>query len=284
MSVDTLGLGGLDYFPCRYGATKITFRGPQRPLDNPFVAIFGGTNTYGKFVQRPFPDLLEDEIDVTCVNLGCFNASIEVALRDPGVIEVLTRADLNLIQVLSPRNLSNRYYKVHPRRNDRFLRPSDALRALYRDVDFSEFNFTKHMLQHLHEVCPLRFRNLVEELRIDWSARMNELIERIPGDTVLFWFSDHGPSGDYESFGLDPWFVTGEMIEHVTENCAGYIEIIASEDAMSSGTEGMVFTEMEAPAARHLLGPLAHREAAQALAPMVNDLIMKNARLSGRAS
>jgi hypothetical protein len=54
-------------------------------------------------------------------------------------------------------NLSNRLYTVHPRRNDRFLRASGILRTIYRDVDFTEFHFTRHMLDHLRCLSEDRF-------------------------------------------------------------------------------------------------------------------------------
>ena len=43
--------GALDYFPCRYGRSRVLFRGPRRPLDVPYVAFLGGTETYGRFLR-----------------------------------------------------------------------------------------------------------------------------------------------------------------------------------------------------------------------------------------
>ena len=76
MSFDTLGPGGLDYRPCRYGTSKILFRGPKRSLDEPYVAFFGGTTTYGKFVQTPFASLVEQSLNFNCINFGSVNGGI----------------------------------------------------------------------------------------------------------------------------------------------------------------------------------------------------------------
>ncbi|MEO1779366.1 MAG: DUF6473 family protein, partial [Pseudomonadota bacterium] len=154
MSFDTLGPGGLDYLPCRYGTSKILFRGPKRTLDAPYVAFFGGTTTYGKFVETPFPALLEQDLGMTCVNFGCVNAGVDLYAADPVLREAATQARVTVLQVISPRNMSNRFYKVHPRRNDRFIEASPLLRTIYREVDFAEFNFTNHMLQRLYLVLP----------------------------------------------------------------------------------------------------------------------------------
>ena len=56
-----------------------------------------------------------------------------------------------MIQVSGAQNLSNRFHAVHPRRNDRFLRASTLLKTIYRDVDFTEFNFTRHLLTTLRD-------------------------------------------------------------------------------------------------------------------------------------
>ena len=65
MSVGAFGPGGLDYFPCRYGPSRQVFRGPPRDLNVPYVAFLGDTNTYGKFIERPFPDLVENELGIS---------------------------------------------------------------------------------------------------------------------------------------------------------------------------------------------------------------------------
>ncbi len=273
MSFDTLGPGGLDYFPCRYGASKRVFRGPKRDLDAPFVALFGGTETYGKFIERPFPDLLEDEIDTTCVNFGSPNAGIDALNYDPVLEDIAKNALLTVLQVSSPRNMSNRLYKVHPRRNDRFLQASIRLRSLYREVDFSEFNFTKHMMLRLHQVCPRRFGDVVRELQKAWLSRMCDVLTKIKGPTVLLWLADHLPGQSEKDFGSDPWFVTPEMLTDLQEYANAYVEVVASDEALQAGTEGMFYSELEAPSARHMMGPLAHFEATAALAPVLRSLM-----------
>ena len=50
------GAGALDYFPCRYGASRAVFRGPERDLSRPYVALLGGSATFGKYVATPFAD------------------------------------------------------------------------------------------------------------------------------------------------------------------------------------------------------------------------------------
>ncbi|UOA28364.1 DUF6473 family protein [Pseudosulfitobacter sp. DSM 107133] len=273
MTYDAMGQGALNYFPCRYGTSKVLFRGPRKSLKKPYIAFFGGTETYGKFLARPFPDLLEESLGMPCVNLGCTNAGVEVFASDPQLSEIGAGAKVTVLQVLSAQNMTNRFYSVHPRRNDRFLKPSGLLEAIFRDVDFAEFNFNKHMLIHLNTVSPERFRTVREELQSAWIARMRHLLARIPGKTVLLWFGQADPDNRENGMNHDPWFVTREMIETLRNEVTEIVEVQASEQAMEQGTDGMVFSEMERQAAETMLGPVAHQEAAAALEPVLRRLV-----------
>ncbi|MEL6620999.1 MAG: DUF6473 family protein [Pseudomonadota bacterium] len=272
MSFDTLGPGGLDYLPCRYGTSRILFRGPRRPLDAPYVAFFGGTTTYGKFIERPFPQLIEPDLGVTCINFGCLNGGVDVYATDPFLREAATQAAVTVIQVTSPRNMSNRFYRVHPRRNDRFVEASTLLRTIYAEVDFAEFNFTNHMLKRLHLLSPDRFNAVLEELRTAWLARMRLVLSQIPGKTVMLWASKDTPQKAAADMDSDPAFVTAEMLADIEPLVTRLVRVVASDDALAMGTDGMVFAEMDAPAARTMLGPAVHREIADALLPVLLEL------------
>ncbi|MEO1604269.1 MAG: DUF6473 family protein [Pseudomonadota bacterium] len=273
MSFDTLGAGGLDYLPCQYGTSKVLFRGPQKSLEAPYVAFFGGTETYGKFIEKPFPDLIGAEVAATCINFGVLNAGLDLYVQDAFLRNVASNAPVTVLQVTSPRNMSNRFYTVHPRRNDRFVKPSVLLKAIYREVDFSQFNFTRHLLQHLQAVSPDRFKSIIEELREAWIARMRLLLGQMPGKTILLWFADHAPSARRDTTGADPWFVTQGMIDEIRGLVTDYVEVIPTLSARNTGTDGMIYADMERPAAAQMMGPAAHIEAAQKLRGAVKRLI-----------
>ncbi|MEM9578197.1 MAG: DUF6473 family protein [Pseudomonadota bacterium] len=268
MTYDVLGAGALNYAPCRYGNSRILFRGPKRRLDLPYVAFIGGTKTYGKFVETPFPALIERDLGMTCVNFGIANAGIDVFLNDPMVLDAANGAEATVLQMFGAQNLSNRFYTVHPRRNDRFVNASPLLTSIYPEVDFSEFHFTRHMLMNLHQVSAERFGAVRQELQTAWTARMQLLLRRIEGQVLLLWFSDHEPPPNARAelnpaeCG-DPMFVTREMVDALAQHAARFIEVTTSEVAREAGTEGMVFGEMEALAAHQVMGPLAHQEASQ---------------------
>ena len=132
MAYEYPGDGSLDYYPCRYGTSRVLFRGPRRDLDRPYVAMLGSTETYGKFVPEPYPALTEAATGLRVVNLGYVNAGLDLYLKDPEVLDTAARARVTVVQIMGAQNLSNRFYTVHPRRNDRFTGPTPLLRALFR--------------------------------------------------------------------------------------------------------------------------------------------------------
>ncbi|WP_299146889.1 DUF6473 family protein [uncultured Tateyamaria sp.] len=272
MSFEALSPGGLDYLPCRYGNSKVLFRGPRRSLNKPFVAFLGGTTTYGKFIPTPFPDIVEAQTGLTCVNFGSLNGGLDVIASDPVLREMSVQARVTVIQITSPRNMSNRFYRVHPRRNDRFVEASALLRAIYRDVDFAEFNFTNHMLQRLCLVSPDRFQAVLDELRAAWIARMRLVLSQITGKTILLWASEHTPEEIGTDIDADPAFVTRDMLDAVIPLATKYAEVVAAPRDVEARTEGMVFSELEAPAAKMMLGPQMHRDIADMLVPLLKSI------------
>ena len=274
MSYENMGSGPLDYFPCHYGDSRLIFRGPKRAVDGEFVAFLGGTETYGKFIAEPFPALVEASLNLPCLNLGQANAGVDVFLNDTAVIATASKALHCVIQVTGANNLTNRFYSVHPRRNDRFLKASALMKSVFRDVDFTEFHFTRHMLSSLAERAPDCFALVIDEVQSAWLARMEMLISKIGPQAVLLWFADHAPEErtDPGHVRNDPFAIERWMLERLRPRVAAVIEVVASPVALARGVRGMVFSELEAPAARGMLGPVAHQEAAQAVARGLGEI------------
>jgi len=278
MSYDVLGAGALNYAPCKYGNSRMLFRGPERRLDAPYIAFLGGTETYGKFIKTPFPALVESSLGINCINFGIPNAGIDVLVNEGFLIDTALGAQISVVQVVGTQNLSNRFYTVHPRRNDRFICASPILSSIYPEVDFSEFHFTRHMLNILYGVSPERFAVVRHELQEAWIARMKLLLRRIRGKAVVLWLADRPPpdAADLQmnpANHSDPLFVTRQMLEKLEAHAKDHVEVVVSQKALAAGTQGMIFSDMEAPAAQKLLGPQAHGETAQVLTAMLRRYI-----------
>lgn len=279
MAYEYPGECALDYFPCRYGQSKLLFRGPRRRLEGRYGAVLGGSETYGKFVADPYPALIERALGLPMVNFGYMNAGTDVFVNEPVVIDACNRARLTVIQLMGAQNTSNRFYAVHPRRNDRFLRASTLLKTIFRDVDFTEFHFTRHMLSALKMRSAEKFALIEEELKSAWVARMRILLQKVAGKSVLLWIDDHradagGRDRDgRDGLGLEPLLVDPGMVAAIRAHAADLCHVTPSAAARTAGTDGMLFSALEGPAAAEMPGPRIHAEIAAALAPVISRLL-----------
>ena len=270
MAYEHPGDGALDYFPCRYGHSKLLFRGPRRRLDGTYCAVLGGSETYGKYVQDPYPALLENNLHVPMVNFGYMNAGADVFLNEPVIIDACNHARVTVIQLLGAHNMSNRFYAVHPRRNDRFVRASQLMKTIFREVDFTEFHFTRHMLLSLKRRSPEKYAVLEVELKAAWVARMRQLLQKIAGRTVLLWIGDHHANGQpRDELGPEPLLLDEGMVTEIQPFATDLVRVTPSPAARVWGTQGMHFAPLDAPIAAEMPGPHIHAEVAAALDPVL---------------
>jgi hypothetical protein len=269
------GEGSLNYYLCQYGGSKIQCRGPKQATDAAYIAFLGGTETYGRFVQTPFATLLGRGLALPAVNLAAMNAGPDLYLNAPELLQIAAQAQVTVVQIMGAQNISNRYYSVHPRRNDRFLAASPLLMALFPRVDFTEFNFTRHMLMALQAESRDRFEVVAEELRAAWVVQMKRMLATLNDRTILLWMSECSPPQPERRAQLQrlPMLIDAEMIAAIRPLAAQYLEANYSPTAVSKGREGMAFAPMEAIAASEVPGPAVHQEVAAKLMPMITALL-----------
>jgi hypothetical protein len=266
------GAGALDYSPCRYGASRSAFRGPERDLTRPYVAMLGGSQTFGKYVTRPFPMLVEQALGQPVANLGGLNAGPDFYLADPATLEVAGRAAAVVVQVTGAEALSNAFYTVHSRRNDRFLAATPALRGLFPEVDFADIHFTRHLLLVLHRTDKARFAAVVHELRVNWLARMRALLAPLPSRRLLLWLSDGAPS-PADPVANGPLFIDQGLLDNLRPEVAAVVEVVPSAAACAQAPQDMTYPETEATQAACLPGAAVHAEIAARLVPALKPLV-----------
>ena len=271
MAFEYFGAGALDYYPCRYGNSKLLFRGPRKKLNKPYCAVIGGSETYGIFVEEPYPLLLERMAEKSVVNLGYMNAGTDVFANDPTVLEICADAEVTVIQIMGAQNLTNRFYTVHSRRNDRFLKPSSLLNTIYREVDFTEIHFTRHLLCALTEASEQKFEMVRDKLKSAWVTRMRAILSRVGGRVILLWLAEHSPDDqpNGENLGPNPLFVDRSMIEQLADFNVELVEIVATPEEVAAGQVRMVFTQLDHPKAQEMLGPVVQEAAARALSEQI---------------
>ena len=268
----------IDYDECRYGRSRMRFRGPKRSLTGDYVAAIGGSQTFGKFVSVPFVDALEAQIDMPVVNLGAMQAGLTLIADDPDILSVASGARVTIVQILGAQNMSNRFYSVHPRRNDRFVGASQALKQLFPKTDFTEFHFVGHLVSTLAAVGGEPFELLVRELQTAWINRMRLILRATGSKTMLLWMADRAPDEAFDLTNpLDPHFVTREMLDDVAKDAGQVVEAVPGMTARLEGLAGKEFLPHEEHAAAAMPGPLFHSQVATRLADLLGKLNKKNA-------
>ena len=261
----------LDYQSVSYPGSMAEFRGPPADLEQKQIVCIGGNETFGRFVQHPFSQHLGAALDRPVANLGAMNAGLELILNDAAIQTAVEHADHVVLQITGAHLMTNRFYRVHPRRNDRFLRASSALSTVYRNTDFTEFHFVRHMLSVLSVDSAERFAIVMRELQEAWVARMKSLIGRMDVPVHLIWMSLAEPGArraDLEN-GTDPLFITEAMLKEVSEAGSTLSICAATEEERKLPTEGMIFSPREVAAAKVLPGPAQHDRAAAMLAEVI---------------
>lgn len=271
MSFELPGAGAPEDVVCRYGTSKLMCRGPRKELDDPYIAFLGASETFGKFVKQPFVALTERGLQHDCVNLGCVNAGLDAFVQDPEVLRIAAGARLAVIQVMGAQNLSNRFYRVHPRRNDRFLVASPLLASIYREVDFTEFHFNKHLLGTLQKVSPDRFSVVRQELQQVWLGRMRLLLAALPRKPLMLWL--RYSSGSPSVLGEEPLLVDRAMLDSLRPDVQSIVELPVTATGETDELGLMQYGPMQAPAAAHMIGPRTHRQIADKLTQEIQALL-----------
>lgn len=273
----------LHYDTYRFGRARQFYRGPKPDLSQPYIACIGSSETYGKFVERPFPALLGKTLAMSVANWGTPDAGPAFFLKDPVMIEACCNAQLCIVQIMPALNMSNRLYSVFQRRNGRLKEPSDMLQLLYPSVDFSRYRYVHNMLGKLQTTDDEKFKLVENELRLAWIARMKELLEAIEAPKLLFWISQRSPDDNSgrlsrRSPGATPALVNRQMLEMIAPLADGVVEYAASRaEAQGKEMDRVCPPEHEVAARRHPSATM-HKVAAGVLRDAVLRLLLKGDR------
>lgn len=176
--------------PCQYELSRNLLRGVRRDISTCYNVALGGNETFGIGMPQSYPELLETQGAGRWVNMGVRNAGPDVYLRDPTLLDLISKSDHGIVQVMGASNMSNPYYRVHPRRNDRFITPEAKLRRLFPEIDFTGFHYTRHLLGTLEYVDPIRFLDVQKALKVEWLSKMKKLLSHFKNPPTLLWISE----------------------------------------------------------------------------------------------
>jgi len=265
----------IEYEAYRFGRSRQRFRGPKPDLSGAYISFIGGSETYGKFVDQPFPSLVENALDYTCANWGTPGAGPSFFLKDPVVLEACSNSKICVVSVMGAVAMSNRLYSVFKRRNSRVRVTSAGLQAMFPDLKLSEYRFAHNMLRHMYRDNPNNFKVLEIELREAWIARMRELLDEIETCRVLFWMSERTPDEAFDpknsdAFVTHPAFVDRAMLEAVAPMADLVIEYVPQQVKPGSGT-GLI--DHDGLPSIPVPSDLMHAQAASLLAGPLRDIL-----------
>lgn len=224
MSIPHHGTGALCYAPCYYDQIDMAFRGPKRDLSGPYIACLGGAGMFGKYVPRALPDLVEEACGVPAVNLGQVNGGVDFMASDE-VMAVARGAVVTVIDLVGAHSLTNRFYKVHPRRNDRVVAASPLMRQVFPELDLTDVHFTRHLLTLMQAVAPARADTVIDELRQTWLERMHALLACLPGPTILLWMGGGAVPAEAQDVSARLPFVDDHMVAQVSRAASDLVVV-----------------------------------------------------------
>ena len=195
---------------------RLAFRGPEADLrQSGHVTFIGAAQTFGRFVDRPFPEMFRPFSKLPIANLGISGAGPERYLNDPFLPEVLSRSRYVFIQAMSGRSVSAGAFRVAnnngvsifqdgPRKGEQHL-AQDAYRILR--TEYGED----------------RYQEQVRGAQQAWIERYVELIEACEGRACILWVSERPVESDLaldrSPVGVFPHFVDANCVRAVQERC-----------------------------------------------------------------
>jgi len=201
------------------------YRGPQVDLSRPFIAFVGAAQTFGRFVEAPFPAILSQRLGMPALNLGVGGAGPRHFLA-PRYLALLNKAEAVVLQVLSGRSASNSMFNNSA--GGGLVGESPLGSAPMRAEEF--------LARAAQNSSRSEFAALIEEMRADYVASYLSLFDAVTAPKILLWLSKRKPAyeEDYENLpqgvlGEFPHLVNERVVAEIAARCEAYVECVSSE-------------------------------------------------------
>ncbi len=298
----------VDYRMAELAHAGLRFRGPLvgDGCDDYFACV-GAAQTFGCFVERPYPTLLSDQLGLPVLNLGYGGAGPEFFADQTALHGCLNRSSLVVLQVMSGRSQSNSLYECGgleyvTRHSDG--RHMGAQRAIAEAMLPGPPHLAgKRIPSRLRRLLPdsevavrRRIEPLVNEIREAWVESHRRLLANLTVPVVLFWFSKR--STDYAQsysdvagvFGQFPQMVNTAMIDAIRPLCHSYVECVSERGSPQPLRSRFTGEPVEVDPAndradlgfgtwthnRYYPSPEMHEDAAESLASTCSDLLRRS--------
>ncbi len=233
----------VDYSLWQAAAGGEWLRGPKPPSLEPgrYFACVGAAQTFGCFVQEPWPALLAAQLGLPALNLGVAGAG-PALFRDAQFAPLLAGARFVVFHVLSGRSADCSLFDSGGRER---LRVRADGRVLGADAAWSELlhrdlarwrNALARGLANRWHACFGRadVRAAVAETRADWLVHFRALLAATTAPKLLLWWSRRRPHYRMRLhslsalFGAFPQLVDRAMVEALAPLADGYVECVTA--------------------------------------------------------
>ena len=218
-----LGLINYQYFQAPGGT--LYFRGPMPPSleKNEFFVCIGAAQTFGRFCEQPFSELISDRLNLPCLNLGYAGAGPSFYLKNDYLLETINKARFIIVQVMSGRSESNSRYVSLTGRN--------MLTRVSNGTTVMDTEAYKEILR-LNSFDSIR--EIVQQTKYSWLRNSTSLLEKITIPKCLFWFSVRNPQykmnfNNVKSLLSEfPHLIDSSLIDAVKPLADRYVECVSN--------------------------------------------------------
>ena len=218
-------LGLINYRYIQVPGGTLYFRGPIPPsLDkNKFFVCIGAAQTFGRFCEKPFCEIISDRLNIPCLNLGYAGAGPSFYLKNDYLFDLINKARFAIVQVMSGRSESNSRYVSLTGRN-----------MLTRVANKTTVMDTEAYKEILRLNSFDLIREIVQQTKYSWLKNTTSLLERMTVPKCLFWFSVRSP--DYQMnfqnvkslLGEFPHLIDTSLINSVKPLADNYVECVSN--------------------------------------------------------
>lgn len=199
---------------------------PENLQKGQYFVCIGAAQTFGRFCEKPFPNLLQEKLGISGLNLGRGGAGPSFFSQENArLMEYINRARFAIVQVMSGRSASNSLFES--KGLGYYIKKSDGSSCIGADDAFKE------LLSHSNKQYVKR---IVAETRMNWIESYQELLEQIKIPKILLWLSVRKPRylehyyNVYSLFGKFPQLVNKETVDRVKKYCDYYVECVSSRE------------------------------------------------------
>jgi len=171
----------VDYQQFTLPGCPVAFRGPRidpfAAEEGSFFTCIGAAQTYGRLVERPFPNILAERTGLDPLNLSVGGAGPGFFLQHPSLVEAMNRGRFVILQCMSARQESN----------SRFT--ADGYVEYLKDTRTGDTIDSVSAWSRILDEEPDEAPRYLEETRESWLASSRKLVESIDVPVIFFWFS-----------------------------------------------------------------------------------------------